>query len=152
MVDHQLKLEEFNSKEVFTVLEMDTRYNLILGIPWLEKHEPWIEWRSKTIRSCSSGVGKTLVSNKLIFTMRQKKRSSALQSYAAENDPHFIGLCHTIDIPQAREDTKLYGVSTGECCRHLRNEKSKESTVAGYATTPTNTVVESVCGSATTKR
>ncbi|GMF50658.1 unnamed protein product [Phytophthora fragariaefolia] len=28
---------------------MDDRYDLILGMPWLAKHEPWIDWRSRTI-------------------------------------------------------------------------------------------------------
>ncbi|KAL8021168.1 hypothetical protein Plhal710r2_c011g0051881 [Plasmopara halstedii] len=39
-VDLQLKFEDFYSKEAFTVLEIDRLYELILGIPWLEKHEP----------------------------------------------------------------------------------------------------------------
>ncbi|KAE9053854.1 hypothetical protein PF005_g33247 [Phytophthora fragariae] len=25
------------------------KYDLILGMPWLEKHEPWIDWRGKAI-------------------------------------------------------------------------------------------------------
>ncbi|KAL7685157.1 hypothetical protein Plhal304r1_c032g0103481 [Plasmopara halstedii] len=33
------------------------------------------------------------------------------------------------------------------CCRHLCNGKCKESTVAGYTNTLTNTVVEWDCGS-----
>ncbi|GMF50660.1 unnamed protein product [Phytophthora fragariaefolia] len=28
---------------------MDDRYDLILGMPWFAKHEPWIDWRSRTI-------------------------------------------------------------------------------------------------------
>ncbi|POM75099.1 LOW QUALITY PROTEIN: Gag protein [Phytophthora palmivora] len=33
--------EDFDSTESFLVLDMD-KYDLILGMPWLEKHEPWI--------------------------------------------------------------------------------------------------------------
>jgi hypothetical protein len=44
-----VKFDDFNSVEPFIVLDMDDRYDLILGMPWLVKHEPWIDWRSRTI-------------------------------------------------------------------------------------------------------
>ncbi|GMF27276.1 unnamed protein product [Phytophthora fragariaefolia] len=44
-----VKFDDFNSVEPFIVLGMDDRYDLILGMPWLAKHEPWIDWRSRTI-------------------------------------------------------------------------------------------------------
>ncbi|GMG18195.1 unnamed protein product [Phytophthora fragariaefolia] len=44
-----VKFDDFNSIEPFIVLDMDDRYDLILGMPWLAKHEPWIDWRSRTI-------------------------------------------------------------------------------------------------------
>ncbi|GMF38002.1 unnamed protein product [Phytophthora fragariaefolia] len=44
-----VKFDDFNSIEPFIVLDMDDRYDLILGIPWIDKHEPWIDWRSRTI-------------------------------------------------------------------------------------------------------
>ena len=28
---------------------MDSRYDLIFSIAWLERHDPWIDWRSKTL-------------------------------------------------------------------------------------------------------
>ena len=43
-----VKFEDFDSTERFIVLNMD-KYDLILGMPWLEKHEPWIDWRGKAI-------------------------------------------------------------------------------------------------------
>ncbi|KAL7689579.1 putative aspartic peptidase domain superfamily [Plasmopara halstedii] len=58
-----VEFEDFNSPTVFTVFEMDERYDLILGIPWLDKPEPWIDWRSRTIGGGSFGVGKTFGSN-----------------------------------------------------------------------------------------
>ncbi|GMF40017.1 unnamed protein product [Phytophthora fragariaefolia] len=44
-----VKFDDFNSVEPFIVLDMDDRYDLILGMPWLAKHEPCIDWRSRTI-------------------------------------------------------------------------------------------------------
>ncbi|CAI5739863.1 unnamed protein product [Peronospora farinosa] len=44
-----VKLLDFNSVERYLVLDLDSRYDLILGMAWLERHEPWIDWRSKTL-------------------------------------------------------------------------------------------------------
>ncbi|POM75338.1 Gag protein [Phytophthora palmivora] len=38
-MDLAVKFEDFDSTESFLVLDMD-KYDLILGMPWLEKHEP----------------------------------------------------------------------------------------------------------------
>ncbi|KAL8000551.1 putative Zinc finger, CCHC-type, aspartic peptidase domain superfamily [Plasmopara halstedii] len=57
------KFEDFDSSEQFTVLEMDS-YDLILGMPWLEKHEPWIDWRGKAIGASRPSVSdRALVSH-----------------------------------------------------------------------------------------
>ncbi|POM81959.1 Elicitin, partial [Phytophthora palmivora] len=47
-MDLAVKFEDFDSTGSFLVLDMD-KYDLILGMPWLEKHEPWIDWRGKAI-------------------------------------------------------------------------------------------------------
>ncbi|GMF46154.1 unnamed protein product [Phytophthora fragariaefolia] len=39
-----VKFDDFNSIDPFIVLDMDDRYDLTLGMPWLAKHEPWIDW------------------------------------------------------------------------------------------------------------
>ena len=44
-----IKFDEFDSEEPFIYLDMDDRYDLILGMPWLMKHELWIDWRSRTV-------------------------------------------------------------------------------------------------------
>ncbi|GMF50368.1 unnamed protein product [Phytophthora fragariaefolia] len=44
-----VKFDDFDSVEQYIVLDMDDRYDLILGMPWLAKNEPWIDWRSRTI-------------------------------------------------------------------------------------------------------
>ncbi|KAI9991531.1 hypothetical protein PInf_019227 [Phytophthora infestans] len=47
-VDLAVKFEDFDSLEQLTVLDMDP-YDMVLGMPWLERHEPWIDWRGKAI-------------------------------------------------------------------------------------------------------
>ncbi|POM67035.1 Gag protein [Phytophthora palmivora] len=41
-MDLAVKFDDFYSTETFHDLDMD-KYDLDLGIPWLEKHEPWID-------------------------------------------------------------------------------------------------------------
>ncbi|GMF31944.1 unnamed protein product [Phytophthora fragariaefolia] len=48
LMDMSVKFEVFNSTKRLIVLEMD-KFDLILDMPWLEKHEPWINWRGKAI-------------------------------------------------------------------------------------------------------
>ncbi|GMF45605.1 unnamed protein product [Phytophthora fragariaefolia] len=55
LMDLSAKFEDFDSTERFIVLEMD-KYDLILGMPWLEKHEPEIDWRGKAIGDSRSAV------------------------------------------------------------------------------------------------
>ncbi|KAG3176036.1 hypothetical protein PC128_g17434 [Phytophthora cactorum] len=62
-MDLAVKLEDFDSSEQFTVLEMD-KYDLILGMSWLEKHKPWIDWRGKAIGASRPAVSdRALVSH-----------------------------------------------------------------------------------------
>ncbi|POM73110.1 Pol protein [Phytophthora palmivora] len=49
-MDLAVKFEDFDSTESFLVLDMD-KYDLILGMPWLEKHEPWINWREMVAKA-----------------------------------------------------------------------------------------------------
>ncbi|GMF43586.1 unnamed protein product [Phytophthora fragariaefolia] len=43
-IPFSVKFDDFNSVEPFIVLDMDERYDLIPGMSWLAKHEPWIDW------------------------------------------------------------------------------------------------------------
>ncbi|POM78905.1 RNA-directed DNA polymerase [Phytophthora palmivora] len=62
-MDLAVKFEDFGSSESFLVLDMD-KYDLILGMPWLEKHEPWIDWRGKAIGASRPAVSdRALVCN-----------------------------------------------------------------------------------------
>ncbi|GMF60208.1 unnamed protein product [Phytophthora fragariaefolia] len=49
-----VKFDDFDSVEPFIVLDMDDRYDLILGMSWLAKHGPRIDWCSRTIGPCHS--------------------------------------------------------------------------------------------------
>ena len=53
LVELSFRFCDFVCKEMFVVLEMGSRYDLILGMPWLAKHQPWIDWRARTIGSSS---------------------------------------------------------------------------------------------------
>ena len=38
-----IQVLDFNSIERCLVLDLDSRYDLILGMVWLERYEPWID-------------------------------------------------------------------------------------------------------------
>ena len=42
---------DFRCADTFVVLEMGQKYDLIVGMPWLARHQPWIDWRTRTIGS-----------------------------------------------------------------------------------------------------
>ena len=68
-----VKFFDFDSIERCLVLDLDSRYDLILVMAWLERHEPWIDWRSKTLgatRNVPSGV---LESHEPNFARQQKR-------------------------------------------------------------------------------
>ena len=68
-----VKLLDFNSVERWLVLDLDARYDLILGMEWLQRHEPWIDWRSKTLdatRTVPSGALKIYEST---YARKQKR-------------------------------------------------------------------------------
>ena len=53
LIDLRVKFSDFSCVEELHVLDMDARYDLILGIKWLARHQPWIDWRTRTIASSS---------------------------------------------------------------------------------------------------
>jgi len=60
----------FDSVERFIALDLDERYDLILGIPCLEKHEPWIDWRSKSIGASKPAVSDRVAVSHVLGTAR----------------------------------------------------------------------------------
>ena len=63
---------DFNSIERCLVLDLDSRYNLILGMAWLERHEPWIDWRPKTLGTTRNVSSEVLESHEPTFARQQK--------------------------------------------------------------------------------
>ncbi|KAG3063319.1 hypothetical protein PI125_g24367 [Phytophthora idaei] len=64
-VDLGVKFLNLDSVERCLVLDLDSRYDLILGMAWLEHHEPWIDWRSKTLGATHFAPSGSLVSHEL---------------------------------------------------------------------------------------
>ncbi|DAZ93490.1 TPA: hypothetical protein N0F65_007858 [Lagenidium giganteum] len=56
-LDLRVAFVDFDSVERFTVLDMDERFELILGMPWLARHEPWIDWKTKSIHQSVKILG-----------------------------------------------------------------------------------------------
>ncbi|CAI5722202.1 unnamed protein product [Peronospora effusa] len=40
---------------------MESPYDLILGMPWLAKHQPWIDWRTRTVARYTQDTGKNVL-------------------------------------------------------------------------------------------
>ncbi|CAH0518847.1 unnamed protein product [Peronospora belbahrii] len=54
------------------VLDLDARYDLIPGMAWLERHETWIDWRSKTLGETRNASGGALESHEPTSARKQK--------------------------------------------------------------------------------
>jgi hypothetical protein len=68
-----VKFLDFDSVERCLVLDLDSRYDLILGLAWLERHEPWIDWRSKTLGATRLPPGGALASHEPTSARKQKR-------------------------------------------------------------------------------
>ncbi|GMF14080.1 unnamed protein product [Phytophthora lilii] len=83
-MDLAVKFKDFDGTEQFIVLKMD-KYDLILGMPWLEKHEPWIDWRGKTIGASRPAVSeRALVSHVPTSARYQGVQRDRLDATASE--------------------------------------------------------------------
>ncbi|ETO99493.1 hypothetical protein F441_23092 [Phytophthora nicotianae CJ01A1] len=72
-VDLNVKFLNFDSVEPCLVLDLDSRYDLILGMAWLERHEPWIDWKSKTLGATHPAPSEALVSHEPTSARKQKR-------------------------------------------------------------------------------
>ena len=68
-----MKFLDFDSIERCLVLDLDSRYDLILGMAWLERHEPRIDWRSKTLGATRNVPSEDLESHEPTFARQQKR-------------------------------------------------------------------------------
>ncbi|GMF37906.1 unnamed protein product [Phytophthora fragariaefolia] len=71
-VDLGVKFLDFDSVQRCLVLDLDARYDLILGMAWLERHEPWIDWWSKTLGSTHFSASGALASHEPTSARKQK--------------------------------------------------------------------------------
>lgn len=53
LLDLRIKFLDFDCMTQFLVLDMDSQYDLVLGMKWLARHQPWIDWRNGTMGSSS---------------------------------------------------------------------------------------------------
>ncbi|GMF26338.1 unnamed protein product [Phytophthora fragariaefolia] len=72
-VDLGVKFQDFDSVEHCLVLDLDARYDLILGMTWLERHEPWIDWRPKTFGATHCSPSGALASHEPTSARKQKR-------------------------------------------------------------------------------
>ena len=68
-----VKFLDFNSIERCLVLDLDSRYYLILGTAWLELHDPWIDWRFKTLGATRNVSSVALESHEPTFAIQQEQ-------------------------------------------------------------------------------
>ena len=55
-IHYTLKGKEYDDD--FIVLDLDDKFDVIQGLPWLRRYEPWISWQHRTVKmpaACSSG-------------------------------------------------------------------------------------------------
>ncbi|GMF30994.1 unnamed protein product [Phytophthora fragariaefolia] len=72
-VDLGVKFLDLDSVERCLVLDLDARYELILGMAWLEHHEPWIDWRSKPLGATHYSPSGALASHEPTSARKQKR-------------------------------------------------------------------------------
>ncbi|POM79641.1 Gag protein [Phytophthora palmivora] len=85
-MDLAVKFEDFDSTESFLGLGKD-KYDLILGMPWLEKHEPWIDWRGEAIGASRPAVSdRALMSNVPTSVRDWGARDGRQGAYAPEEE------------------------------------------------------------------
>ena len=58
-----VKFLDFDSIERCLVLDLDSSYDLIIGMAWLERHEPWIDWMSKNLGATRNVLSEDLESH-----------------------------------------------------------------------------------------
>ncbi|GMF15997.1 unnamed protein product [Phytophthora fragariaefolia] len=96
-MDLSVQFDDFDSTERFIVLEMD-KYDVIMGMPWLEKHEPWIDWRGKAIGASRSALSdRALVSNVPTSVKSKGVRQDRQGASASEE---FMGVAEVFGVPQ----------------------------------------------------
>ncbi|KAG2772260.1 hypothetical protein PC129_g23418 [Phytophthora cactorum] len=93
-MDLAVKFEDFDSSEQFTVLEMD-KYDLILGMSWLEKHEPWIDWCGKAIGARRPAISDRALVSHVPTSVRNWAARKGRQDAVASKE--YLGIVDVLD-------------------------------------------------------
>ena len=64
---------DFDSIERCLGLDLVLRYDLILDMALLKRHEPWVDWRSKTLGATRTAPSRALESHELTSARNQKR-------------------------------------------------------------------------------
>ncbi|GMF23066.1 unnamed protein product [Phytophthora fragariaefolia] len=91
-----VKFDDFVSVEPFIVLDMNDRYDLILGMPWLAKHEPWIYRHSRTIGASHN----PLADKALVGHVPSSSRGGFVHEHRVPRDERqFAGSSEVLELP-----------------------------------------------------
>ncbi|KAG3183539.1 hypothetical protein PC128_g14099 [Phytophthora cactorum] len=72
-MDLGVKFLDFDSVERCLIFDLDSRHDLILGMAWLERHDSWIDWRSKTLGATHFASSGALVIHEPTSARKQKR-------------------------------------------------------------------------------
>ncbi|GMF54524.1 unnamed protein product [Phytophthora fragariaefolia] len=124
LMDLSAKFENFESTERFIVLEMD-KYDLNLGLSWLEKHEPWIDWRGKAIGASRSVLSDRASVSHVPTSVKGKGIRQDRQGASAPEEfmgvAEVFGAPHEVPVDPVKESAEEHpGVKLSEftirCC------------------------------------
>ncbi|POM79461.1 Gag protein [Phytophthora palmivora] len=135
-----VNFEDFDSTESFLVLDMD-KYDLILGMPWLEKHEPWIDWRGKAIgASRPAASDRALVSNVPTSVRGWGARDGRQGAYAPEEVLGVTDSSEDVAMSLATgRETKAHCQACGIATTASPNAKSRRAVWASTVAVPDGT-------------
>ncbi|POM62105.1 putative Polyprotein [Phytophthora palmivora] len=139
-MDLVVKLEDFDSTESFLVLDMD-KYDLILGMPWFEKHEPWIDWCAKAIgASRPAASDRALVSNVPTSVRDWGARDGRQGAYAPEEVLGVTDSSEDVAMSLATgRETKAHCQACGIAATTSPNAESRRAVWASTVAVPDGT-------------
>ena len=50
VVEFHYTLEDLQYNDDFIVLDLDAKFDIILGLPWLRRYKPRVNWQHQTVR------------------------------------------------------------------------------------------------------
>ncbi|POM77384.1 Gag protein [Phytophthora palmivora] len=139
-MDLTVKFEDLDSTESLFVPDMD-KYDLILGMPRLEKHEPWIYWRGKAIGTSRPAVSdRALVSDAPTSVRDWGARDGRQGAYAPEEVLGVTDFNENVAMSLATgHETKAHCQACGIATTASPNAESRYAVWASTVTVPNGT-------------